>query len=395
MNQIGTRPSATASIARRAGTLLLAAWLASLAATAGADEAPAVPDSGFADAVFADTVQPIFRAKCHRCHGAETQKSALNLSTRTGVRKGGESGPILDLENLKESTLYQYVQDRVMPPEGEGELTDAEIAAIGRWIEAGAKMGDAPQSSEAQLSQHDVLPTLLLHCVICHGRQRREAELDVRSVATLLKGGKSGPAIVPGKPDESLLVTKIRGGEMPPRKVLAHYSVKPVPEGDLATIEKWIAAGAREAHVEPDVATAAPDPLVSDADRQFWAFQPPRQVPVPKVAAADGVRSPIDAFVLARLKEHGLALSPEADRRTLVRRVYFDLVGLPPEVEEVEAFVADARPDAYERLVDRVLASSHYGERWGQYWLDVAGYSDSEGIQHADDIRPNAWRYRD
>lgn len=343
---------------------------------------------------FAD-VQAILQAKCVRCHGPQMQKASLDLSTPAGVKAGGESGEILNREQPSESVLYEYVHERVMPPEDEGELTEQEIATITGWIAAGAKMDDTAAASEPTLSQHDALPVLLLRCAICHGRQRREGGLDVRSVAALRVGGKSGPAIVPGKPDESLLVRRIDAGEMPPHKTLAHYSVKPVADHELEMLRRWIAAGAPEVEITPDVATTTPDPLVSDEDRRFWSFQSPRLPAVPLVKERSRVANSIDAFVLEKLEERDLSLAEEADRTTLIRRVYFDLLGLPPESAEVDAFVNDDRDDAYGRLVDRVLASPHYGERWGQYWLDLAGYSDSEGIQHADDVRPNAWRYRD
>ncbi|MEX0977717.1 MAG: DUF1549 domain-containing protein, partial [Pirellulales bacterium] len=282
-----------------------------------------------------------------------------------------------------------------MPPEGEGNLTDDQIAAICRWIDEGARLDGPNEQSEQQPTEHDVLPILLLRCAICHGRQRHEGELDVRSVAGLLKGGKSGAAIIAGKPDDSLIVKKIAAAEMPPRRKLAYYSVKTVTDAELETIKKWIAAGAPLGSLKADVATTEPDPLVMDEDRRFWSFGTPRSTPLPKVEAIGSTRNPVDAFLLDKLGSGGLSLSPEADRRTLIRRVYFDLVGLPPEMAEVDAFLNDERPDAYERLVDSVLASPHYGERWGQYWLDLAGYSDSEGIQNADDVRPHAWRYRD
>ena len=143
------------------------------------------------------------------------------------------------------------------------------------------------------------------------------------------------------------------------------------------------------------MATTSPDPLVTDQDRDFWAFRPPQSAAVPNVRQAERVRNPIDAFVLARLEPTGLTLAPEADRLTLLRRATFDLTGLPPAPGEVEAFLADKDPDAYERLIDRLLASPRYGERWGRYWLDVAGYADSEGKREQDLPRPHAWRYRD
>jgi hypothetical protein len=211
----------------------------------------------------------------------------------------------------------------------------------------------------------------------------------------MLRGGKSGPAIVPGKPDESLLIKRVRAGQMPPNNRLVEASVKPIEPAEIDVLARWIAASAPEVEVAPDVATTAPDPLVTDKDRNFWAFKPPRQAPVPAVRAADRVRNPIDAFVLQKLEAKGLTLSPEADRATLIRRAAFDLTGLPPDPDEVRAFLADPAPDAYERLIDRLLASPRYGERWGRRWLDLAGYADSEGKREQDLPRPHAWRYRD
>src|SRR5262249_36964457 len=143
------------------------------------------------------------------------------------------------------------------------------------------------------------------------------------------------------------------------------------------------------------VAAAA---VVSSRDREFWAFRPPARPELPPVKDAARVRTPIDAFVLAKLEAKGLTFSPDADRVTLVRRLSFDLLGLPPSPEEVDAFLADARPDAYERLVDRLLASPHYGERWGRHWLDAAGYADTVGPDNDAEIirtREGLWRYRD
>ena len=211
----------------------------------------------------------------------------------------------------------------------------------------------------------------------------------------MLRGGKSGPAIVPGKPDESLVIQKVRDGKMPPRDRLVEACVKPAEAAECDVLARWVAAGAPESAAQPDVASTTPDPLVSDKDRDFWAFRPPRAVAVPTVRHADRVRNPIDAFILQKLEEKGLTLTPEADRATLMRRASLDLTGIPPEPEEVEAFLADRAPDAYEKMIDRLLVSARYGERWGRYWLDLAGYADSEGKREQDLLRPNAWRYRD
>src|SRR5262249_32403131 len=153
----------------------------------------------------------------------------------------------------------------------------------------------------------------------------------------------------------------------------------PIEPAETEIIARWIAQGAPEVEIIPDVATTEPDPLVSDADRDFWSFRPPKPITPPAVKNMGRVRNDVDRFILARLEPKGLSLSPEAERVTLLRRVTFDLTGLPPEPAEIEAFLADSRPDAYEAVVHRLLASARYGERWGRHWLDLAGYADSEG----------------
>ena len=345
-------------------------------------------------AVFEKKIQPILKAKCFRCHGRNSQKSELNLSTPAGIEQGGESGLIIDRNHLEESLLFKYVRNRIMPPKGEPKLTDEEIRLISRWIESGAKLPKSSESDRA-INQHDVMPILQLRCAVCHGPRVREAELDVRTKASLLKGGKSGPAIVLGQPDESLVLRRIHAGEMPPHRKLVEFAVKPMSKNEIDTLTRWIAAGAPEEHIEPDVATTEPDKLVSDEDRQFWSFQPPRSPPIPKVKNTRQVHTPIDNFILRHLEAENLSLSPEVDRPTFIRRAYFDLIGLPPTPQDVKTFVTDDDPRAYKRLIDRLLRSPRYGERWGQHWLDLAGYADSEGIVSADTQRKYAYRYRD
>lgn len=344
---------------------------------------------------YSADVEPILTAKCIHCHGEDVQKAALDLSSPQGIRQGGESGPILDFHEPEEGLLFEYIREGYMPPEDEEQLTEAEILIISRWISRGAHMDGPRELADDGLNQHDVLPILRLRCVTCHGSRTREGGLDVRSKESLLTGGKSGPAVVVGKPEDSLLLKRIHAGEMPPNRQLASASVKPPSAGEIETITRWIAEGLPEEAIEPDVATTETDKLVSDEDRQFWAFQSPRAAVVPVVMHPEQVRTPVDTFLLRRLEAEGLAFSPPADRHTLVRRAYFDLIGLPPTPEEVAAFVSDPATDSYERMIDRLLASPRYGERWGQYWLDLAGYSDSEGVQNADRVRDHAWRYRD
>jgi mono/diheme cytochrome c family protein len=343
---------------------------------------------------FRGNVAPLLESKCVRCHGEKVRKADLDLRTAAGVLKGGETGAVIVAGKPEKSLLYQKVHKGEMPPDEDKRLREAEVEVIRRWIAAGAKFepGDVTQTA---VTQHDVIPIMLRRCTACHGLHRRENDLDLRTKAAMLRGGKSGPAIVPGKPADSLLIKKVAAGQMPPPARLVEACVKPVEKTEIDTLTRWIAAGAPEVAVEPDVATTKPDPLVTDKDREFWAFRPPRPVQVPSVRNAARVRNPIDNFVLQKLEAKGLAFSPEADRATLMRRAYFDLTGLPPEPAEVKAFLADKSPDAYEKMIDRLLDSPRYGERWGRFWLDLAGYADSEGKREQDLPRPHAWRYRD
>lgn len=229
--------------------------------------------------------------------------------------------------------------------------------------------------------EKDVRPILKTHCTHCHGEEEKpKGGLDLRLRRFMEK------VVVTGDPAKSKLVELIRSGEMPEKG-------KPLSEAELAVIEKWIAQGAKTAKPEP--LALAPGPIISDEDREYWAFQPVKRSTVPKNVDWKQVRTPVDAFILAKTAEKGLTLAPEADRRTLIRRVTLDLTGLLPTPEEVEAFVNDKSPLAYEQLVERLLASKTYGERWARHWLDVVGYADSNGYTEADSVRPQAWRYRD
>ena len=352
-------------------------------------------ESGAADAerlVFETNVQPVLAAKCGKCHGPKTRKGELDLSTIGGLRQGGESGESVVAKSLEESLLWTMIDGADMPPEGEPRLTDEEKTVIRQWLESGAPSKDA---TSAAVTQHEVLPYLYTRCVVCHGRRLQEAGLDLRNVASIRKGGKSGPAVVPGKPEESLLLKRVHAKDMPPPKELIRVGVRPLESAEIESITKWIAQGAKKYDVRPDVQTGDPDPLVSDEDRRFWAFRPARKPDTPKLNAAMNVRGPIDAFVARKLIEKGLSFADEASRETLIRRVAFDLTGLPPEWNDVRRFSADPSGDWYEKLVDFYLQSPHYGERWGRHWLDVCGYADSEGKRSADPIRLHAWRYRD
>jgi hypothetical protein len=228
--------------------------------------------------------------------------------------------------------------------------------------------------------------------VKCHGGGKLEGGLDLRRDLTMLRGGDSGPALVPGKPGESLLVEKIEAGEMPPGK---HGRLG---KDEQATIRRWVSElglTSEDRGDSPSSGAAEIPSTVGAEDRDFWAFRPPKRPVAPRVERAAAVRTPIDAFLLERMEARGLAFNAEAPRQVLLRRLCFDLLGLPPTPELREQFLKDGRPDAYERLVDLLLASPAYGERWGRHWLDLAGYADSDGSLAADRVRPQAWRYRD
>jgi hypothetical protein len=226
----------------------------------------------------------------------------------------------------------------------------------------------------------DIQPLFKRHCQKCHGPAKREGGLNLSTPAGIIRGGKKGAALVPHDVQASLLWKRVAEDEMPPDEPLA--------DNEKELLRRWIAAGAPGLPAR-DAASGAAE------GKDHWAFQPLKPVPVPTVRDATRVRNTIDRFIQASLEDEGLALGPEADRWTLIRRVSFDLTGLPPTPDEIAAFLVDDNRDAYANMVERYLASPHYGERWGKYWLDAAGYADSNGYFNADSDRPLAWRYRD
>jgi mono/diheme cytochrome c family protein len=337
--------------------------------------------------VFEKQIQRILNSRCGKCHSSKARKGSLDLSSMAGVKKGGESGEPAVVKSLDESLLWIMIDGGDMPPKGQPRLKANEKELIRKWILGGAK---SAAGSDVRVTQHEVFPYLYTRCVVCHGVRKQESGLDLRTAASMLKGGKSGPAIVPGKPGESLMLKKIHARDMPPPKELIRAGVRPMEAPEIALLTKWIEQGAVEYDIRPNVQTTEPDPLVSDEDRNFWAFQTPQKPSVPA-----GAVSPIDAFILRKLRENKLTPSPQAEKLVLIRRAAFDLTGLPPEWKDVERFLADDSADWFTKIVDFYLDSPHYGERWGRYWLDLAGYADSEGKRSADPIRPHAWRFRD
>ena len=269
----------------------------------------------------------------------------------------------------------------------ESELAEMRFA-MGRWLALCGVIISACGANAADVITFEshVRPILKTHCFHCHGEEPKvEGQLDVRLARFLMKGGESGAAIVAGQHRDSLLWKRISSGEMPPGE-------KKLSEKEKQAIAQWINGGAKTARPEPE---SLSDDGITDDERAFWSFQPVRRPTLPSVKKSERVRSPIDVFLLARLEGAGQTYGDDADRVTFIRRATFDLLGLPPTPDEVDDFVSDEQPDACERLIDRLLASPHYGERWARHWLDVVGYADSDGYGEKDLERKWAFKYRD
>ncbi len=255
---------------------------------------------------------------------------------------------------------------------------------------------DALHSEEAidavalELFEKQVRPILVERCIECHSTDESSGGLDLETRAGTQKGGDSGPAIIIGKPGESLLIAAVRYTkqelQMPPKQ--------PISDAEIKVLERWIEAGAPDPRNDAIASAPKPTGMSVEDGREFWSFRPVADPMQPTVHDAAWIRSPVDSFVLAKLEAKGIRPAPEADRHTLIRRVSFDLTGLPPTLEEIDSFVADQSPLAYERVVERFLASPRYGVRWGRHWLDVARYADSNGLDE-NLAFGTAWRYRD
>lgn len=291
---------------------------------------------------------------------------------------------------MRDSDLW--TQPRLTSPRlTQSLLTDSlSLHRVGRWLVPGllvllaAASGNSVLAADDMVFEQKVLPILKAHCFDCHGDGATELGLDLSTRAALFRGSETGHILVPGKSADSLLLQLVAPESKPHMPPDGQLSA-----AEIEVLQTWV-DGLKDVTLPPRE--------ILDRGRGHWAFQPLVRPTPPadadRGAVADGVRNPIDRFIRSRLASAGLQPSSEATPRELIRRVYFDMLGLPPTPEEVQAFVDDTAPDAYERLVDRVLASPHYGERWGRHWLDLARYADSGGF-HEDIDRPDAWRYRD
>ncbi len=358
-------------------------------------------------------IKPLLADNCAVCHDAQSRMSGVDVTSVAALlKKGDKSGPGVVPGKPDDSSIVQYIRGVKTPqmPKGGKPLSEAQLHLIRQWIRAGAKddseaaaqtksaaaTGKANPESTTQPTVStpdaaakinfvkDIQPIFRASCIGCHGPGKQMARLRLDSKRLALQGGISGKAIVPGNSEDSLLMKRILGHGDEPRMPL---NADPLPETQIAAIRVWIDEGAHW----PDEAAGATAKL-----NQHWAYGKPVRRTPPKVKTAKNtarVRNPIDNFVLARLEKGGLKLSPEASKATLIRRLSLDLIGLPPSVQEVDAFVADKSPDAYNKVVERLLASPHYGERWARPWLDLARYADTNGYEK--DGRRSIHPYRD
>jgi len=386
----------------------LITWVGLMQTIAAPVDLSKLPPAANRSVNFAKDVQPILEKSCLKCHNSEKAKGKLTLDTREHALKGGDNGPDLIIGDSAKSSLMHFtarlVEDSEMPPIGKGDpLTSEQLGILRAWIDQGVKwpqeivlkgeeemaetnpkvetMTLPPAAARKVDFVKDIQPIFATRCYECHADKKQEAQfrLDAKEIA--LKGGELGAAIVPGKSEESLLIRAVAG--LKPDFVMPKKGERLTTE-QVGLLRAWIDQGAEW----PDSAS-----VKIEDKRNHWGFKPPMRPAVRSVKQNKWVRNPIDNYVLARLEQEHLKPSPEADRITLLRRLSLDLIGLPPGIKEVEDFVADKRPDAYERVVDRLLGSPHYGERWGRHWLDAARYADTNGYEK--DKPRSIWPYRD
>ena len=349
-----------------------------MALLALAQLAAATPEAEF----FESKVRPVLAGRCYGCH-AENATAGLRLDSRAGLLDGGRSGPAIVPGDPEGSILLHAVhgiKGRMAMPPGGQRVAAHEVEALEQWIAMGAPWPMSPR----EFFRARVKPVLESKCFGCHLTEP-QGGLRMDSLEALLKGGKSGPALVKGDADASLLVKAVRYQhdlKMPP--------TEPLPANEADDIAQWIADGAIWA--EPDGGALQPYEI-SQEHRQHWAFQPLWNGAVPAPAGAGESANAIDRFLLARLEQAGLKASPLADKRTLIRRVTYDLTGLPPTQQEVSDFLADDSKTAYADLVERLLQSPRHGERWGRHWLDLVRYADTAG-DSGDFPVPEAYKYR-
>lgn len=394
--------------------LMSAVWLSAAvlpvnAVTASKPAPPSPEEVG--SRLYTLHIRPLFEERCQMCHSAESKQGGFDLSSSEGLLRGGTRGAAITPGDAKSSLLYRLVSHEEEPamPYKAARLSKEAIALIELWINLGALVPAMPSASmagstatasalsggagspEQQFFVEHVRPVLQAQCFSCHGGKFKQAGLSLQTRETLLRGSDNGPVVVPGKADASLLVRKIRHEHEPGMP----YKAAKLPDAAIAQIVAWINAGVP---YDRPLEKAAPDGRVASArpGSDHWAFQPVKRPLVPKVNNPSWVRNPVDAFVAAKRDEKRLAPLPQADKRVLIRRLYLDLIGLPPPPQEIQAFLADSSAGSYEKIVDRLLASPRYGERWGRHWMDIWRYSDWYGFgNQVRNSQQHIWHWRD
>ena len=428
---------------------------AGIAFVASGKVAVSADDSAAASPQFySSRVSEILKSNCLPCHG-QPAMGGLRLDSYSGILAGGNDGKVIVPGDPDNSLLVQAIRrsaDLKMPPQR--PLKEADVADLVAWVKAGAagadpvpagpdvaaahapaaessvpnpaasssttaptpaavapdmKPASTPQSpvlkpvaltADADFFENKVRPILANNCYKCH-TDSPSSDFRLDNKADFEKGGKRGAPVVPGDPDKSLLIQAVRQSGPLKMPMGGHLH-----DDEIATLEQWVKMGAKWSNAPPSSAvtsTTAKTGMITEKQRAFWSFQPLKPVAPPTIEDAKyshWPRTPIDRFILSGLHKEGLKPAPEADRRTLIRRATFDLTGLPPTAEEAEAFLNDKSANAWEKVVDRLLASPRYGERWGRHWLDVARFAE-------DDVRgldpkgrgfmpfQGAYRYRD
>ena len=333
-------------------------------------------------AFFESKIRPLLIKNCHTCH-TKTKSGGLRLDSLEKILKGGNSGAAIIPGSPEKSLLIQVIShthDRLrMPPTG--KLEPHEIGYLKEWIRAGAVW---PESKE-EFFINKIHPLLEQNCLVCH-RENPEGGLRLDSRAAILLGGHSGPSVIPGNPEESLLIKAVRYEherfQMPPTGRLTDEAI--------TELTKWVADGS----VWSDTGEELLEPYeISEEHLNFWSFRAVSQLATPVVHDPRWEKSAVDRLILAKLKKKGLTPVQRASKRVLLRRATYDLMGLPPTPDEIQDFFADDSPKAFERVVERLLGSRLYGQRWGRHWLDIVRYADTAG-DSGDFPIPEAYRYR-
>ncbi len=375
-------------------TAMLGVAIVSTGRVAASADAPPPSSPRF----YETRVTDILNDNCLSCHD-ETAKGGLRLDSYAAIMKGGADGAVIVPGDPATSMLIKAIRrtgDLKMPPKR--PLSDAEVADLEAWVKAGAVGADPaisqtaaattststnanspamPVRSDTDFFENKVRPILANSCYGCHD-DTAKGGLRLDSKAAFEKGGKHGPVVAPGEPDKSLLIQAVQQtGDL---KMPKGGKLKP---DEVATLVEWVKTGAQwpSTASAPITSTTASTGVITEKQREFWSFQPLKSVPPPAIEDArydHWAQTPIDRFILAGLHKAGLQPAAQADRTTLIRRATYDLTGLPPTNDEAQAFVNDKSPHAWEKVVDRLLASPRYGERWGRHWLDVARYSEDD-----------------